>query len=230
MKYIIYKATFRNGKSYIGQTTTDLEVRMRNHRYKSLTMKSNLLFHNAIRKYGFESITWQVVKESSDWETMQNDEKEYIKSHRTQVPFGYNTTEGGRQPRFTDSTRKKLSEMKKGNRNYNFGKSHSSEHIKKISDGIKLAWLRDGVKEKFIKSRTGKHNKNEKETIEKMTRIKLKEVQKFSMKGEPLMVYKSIKEASKLTGILTSSISNVIGGRSKKAGGFIWKLKEKSYD
>lgn len=155
MKCIIYKATFRNGKSYIGQTTTDLKVRISNHLYKSLTKKSNLLFHNAIRKYGFENVTWKIIKESKNWDDMQEDEKSLIVLHGTRTPLGYNTTEGGGQLRHSDATKKKLSDMKKGNKNYNFGIKHTSEHIKRISDGVKSAWKREGVKEKFIKARTG---------------------------------------------------------------------------
>lgn len=52
-----------------------------------------------------------------------------------------------------------------------------------------------------------------------------KRIMKIDANGNLLKEYFNITEASKENAILPSSISNCIHGRSKSAGGFIWKLK-----
>ena len=55
---IIYKATFPNGKVYIGQTTKDLEMRKKRHyaQMKSSIKdkKDDSVLMRAFKKYGFE--------------------------------------------------------------------------------------------------------------------------------------------------------------------------------
>ena len=52
-----------------------------------------------------------------------------------------------------------------------------------------------------------------------------KQIIKMDANGNILKEYFNITEASKENGILQTSIANCIHGRSKSAGGFIWKLK-----
>ena len=52
-----------------------------------------------------------------------------------------------------------------------------------------------------------------------------KEVFQYSKNGQFIQKYKSIQEASDITGIKHCNISNTITGRQKTAGGFIWSLK-----
>jgi hypothetical protein len=54
---LIYKATNKiNNKSYIGQTTETLDIRIRRHLY-SIKTRRNYYFCNALRKYGKENFT-----------------------------------------------------------------------------------------------------------------------------------------------------------------------------
>jgi predicted GIY-YIG superfamily endonuclease len=49
---VIYKVTNRvNGKLYIGQTIGSLEKRKSAHISSALTIRNNIYFYNAIRKY-----------------------------------------------------------------------------------------------------------------------------------------------------------------------------------
>jgi hypothetical protein len=61
------------------------------------------------------------------------------------------------------------------------------------------------------------------------TRANLKRISKsiymHSIDGERLREFPSISAASKSEGIRAVSISSVIHGRSKSAGGYLWKLK-----
>ena len=50
-----------------------------------------------------------------------------------------------------------------------------------------------------------------------------KEVQQYSVDGELIAAYKSTVYASQVTGISGTSITNNLKGRSKTAGGYVWK-------
>ena len=90
MKGIIYKITNKvNGKSYIGQTRYSLEFRWRQHIHK----KDNTYFHNAIKKYGVENFSIEILEEC---EVSKLNEREifYIAKLNT-FKEGYNLTIGG---------------------------------------------------------------------------------------------------------------------------------------
>lgn len=55
---IIYTATNTvNGKMYIGQTKSSLNVRINQHKSDMLKLRDNTAFHKAIRKHFFEAFT-----------------------------------------------------------------------------------------------------------------------------------------------------------------------------
>lgn len=90
MKGIIYKITNKvNGKSYIGQTRYSLEFRWRQHIHK----KDNTYFHNALRKYGINNFSIEIIEEC---EISKLNEREifYIAKFNT-FKDGYNLTIGG---------------------------------------------------------------------------------------------------------------------------------------
>jgi group I intron endonuclease len=99
-----------NGKRYVGQTTTTLEERWRLHQ----KLKNCRLLHNAIQKYGSENFIVEAICQPPSIELMNEFEAEYIKRYCTLVPNGYNLTEGGRVPRHSEETRRKMSESHKG--------------------------------------------------------------------------------------------------------------------
>lgn len=87
MKGIIYKITNKvNGKSYIGQTRYTLEFRWRQHQHK----KDNTYFHNAIKKYGVDNFTLEILEEC-DVENLSSREIFYIAKYNT-FSNGYNLT------------------------------------------------------------------------------------------------------------------------------------------
>ena len=60
---IIYKATNKiNGKSYIGQTTKELDERIKGH----LNSNKNLYFHKALEKYSIDNFEWTILEECND--------------------------------------------------------------------------------------------------------------------------------------------------------------------
>jgi len=94
---LIYKHTFENGKSYIGYTSKSMDERLNEH-IMDAKRESQRRFHKAIRKYGSDSITSEIVEKNIvTEEDAKRKEKEYIKKFNTfgRESNGYNMTPGG---------------------------------------------------------------------------------------------------------------------------------------
>lgn len=96
----IYKWTNKiNGKIYIGQSV-NIENRRKKHIADSYYTKSNTYntaFHSAIRKYGEENFTFEVLCICQK-EELNVLEKFYIQKFNSILPNGYNMTDGGENP------------------------------------------------------------------------------------------------------------------------------------
>lgn len=93
---LVYKAELPNGKMYIGCTSADkLAHRIRGHKHKALKTDIQLPFYRAIRKYGWNSIKWDVIFETDSHQELLQKEIELIKRFDCKVPNGYNVTDGG---------------------------------------------------------------------------------------------------------------------------------------
>jgi len=102
----IYMLISPSGKCYIGKTIQDVLQRWKAHKRPSSNCPA---ISNAINKYGWENFTKSVI----DWapeNELDNLEQYYIKLHNSMAPNGYNLTEGGDGGRFSEETRKKVSD------------------------------------------------------------------------------------------------------------------------
>lgn len=146
---IVYKATNNiNNKVYIGITTKTLEHRKSIHKKDSKT--KDTYFYKAIRKYGFENFSWEVIDTASSIEELHQKEIAYIKQYDSfdNKEKGYNTTSGGGSLyQMTESERKARSERVKGKNNPMYGKpspmkgkQFSEEHKQKISLALKNSY------------------------------------------------------------------------------------------
>lgn len=124
---IIYKAVnIINGKSYIGQTVQLLNKRKSKHFYDSKKI-SNLIFHNAIRKHGWNNFTWAVLCECETKEELDEMEFHYIKQYNShKSDKGYNMTWGG------DGGFDHINNNK-GINHPRYGKTHTKQSRYKIS-------------------------------------------------------------------------------------------------
>ncbi len=153
---IIYKATnLINGKVYIGQTIKPLRKRKSNHAYDAKN-GSNLYFHKALRKYGIDSFTWQVVCICPNMNLLNEQEKYYILLYNS-MDKGYNLTNGGLNYTRTQETKNKI-------RKKLLGHPVSLKARKKMS--LYQQNMTDEHKDNIRKALTGK--KKLKETLEKI--------------------------------------------------------------
>ena len=97
----IYKITnLINGKVYIGQSI-NIEKRIKEHFYKAKCFGEtsyNSALHQAIRKYGEENFSWEILEECSIDE-IDDKERFYIEQYNSITPDGYNISEGGQKYR-----------------------------------------------------------------------------------------------------------------------------------
>lgn len=88
---VVYKAKFPNGKVYIGKSK-NLQDRIKKHRTSDKYYNTKI--SKAICKYGFESISWEIIFESDDNNIINQKEKEFIILFDS-IENGYNTSTGG---------------------------------------------------------------------------------------------------------------------------------------
>jgi group I intron endonuclease len=123
--HLVYKFTSPSGKSYIGQTR-NLRTRIAAHKSKS----GCIAFRDAISKYGFESFTQEILKDSLTLDEANYWEKFYISEYNSLVPNGYNLAAGGENSLHHEETKKKLSDKRKGSRMPESFKKALSEKMK----------------------------------------------------------------------------------------------------
>ena len=112
--YCIYKLTCSvTGKSYIGQTK-NYNQRLKKHRSGNSHGSGASAIGPAIKKYGFECFTHEllveglILEEANDWEPI------YIELYDTICPRGYNLRGGGHNGEHHIETKRKISERLKG--------------------------------------------------------------------------------------------------------------------
>ena len=114
---LIYTCTNTiNNKVYVGKTIRSLKHRINQH-VASVNRGSSTYFHNALRKYGSNKFSWDVIDGAISKEVLIEKEIHWIsKLKSSKKSFGYNITPGG--DGFTGihskQTRHKMSLLKRG--------------------------------------------------------------------------------------------------------------------
>lgn len=129
-----------NGKVYIGQSQ-NIEKRWIDH--KSFSKREVEVLYRAMRKYGIENFSLEVVEECSI-EELSDKERFYIGHYNSYIHAensnGYNMTLGGegtRGVKIKEETREKMRQRMLGGKNHNYGKPLSEEVKQKISKTVK---------------------------------------------------------------------------------------------
>jgi len=131
MHYIIYKTTNNcNGKYYIGQHITD--------NLDDGYIGSGVAMLKAIKKYGKDNFTRVILCYGDSQEDLNELEELAVDMSVVNDPMSYNLmTGGGSCGKRGKETRKKMSEVKKGEKNPNKGRTHTPEARQKMSEANK---------------------------------------------------------------------------------------------
>ena len=153
---IIYKVTNKvNGKIYVGQTINELSHRRRQHEnsYKYESTK-NGVFARAMKKYGKENFTWEVIDSASSIGELNEKEIYWIKELNTLVDngMGYNSNKGGLNGEHSETTKRKIGDAQRGDKNHMFGlrgvDNPTSRKVLNVTDNIHMIVLLNVQKRK----------------------------------------------------------------------------------
>lgn len=201
--YIIYLHKNKiNGKCYVGQTCQKPKARWgtNGNGYKQQTY-----FYRAIEKYGWDNFEHIILEENISEDKVDERESFWAGYYHALAPEGY-TLRVGSQNHYEGSEElwqiwSKASKEKWQN----------EEYRKKISKKRKEEWLDPNVRNICLKNldRTGKSWKARSRAVKCI---------------ETGIIYSSMREAERLTGIHYTNISLVCSGKRQTAGGFHWEI------
>lgn len=224
--YTVYKHTCPNGKVYIGITSMGVKRRWKG----GSGYIRNLYFYRAIKKYGWNNITHEILFEGLEKSEAEQREVELIAEYKSnQSEFGYNISNGGesigkhsaktiekqsrvhRRENLTAETIEKMRQAK-------LGKKQSAKSIEKRRQAILGSKHSEETKEKIRQAHLGmKYTEETKEKLRQGPSCKR------VLCVETGRIYTSISEAGRELMIDKACISRVVNGNQKKAGGFHWK-------
>lgn len=191
----IYKITNTiNNKSYIGQSI-NIASRWAEHKRLSAT-KDQRIIYRAIRKYGLENFTFEVLEECQEEEL--NNREIYWINFFDSFENGYNMTYGGDGSRKYDITAI-VESYKKTNNIVQTAKEFSC-HPTTVRNIIHSFGL------------YGKESQSK--PVEQIDPISL----------QVIKTYDSIREAAAALNVTQASMQRAINGRNTHSGGFYWRL------
>lgn len=159
----VYRATFPNGKVYIGATVLPLSKRRNSHYWNAYCDRqgvSSSKFCQAIREFGKKNIKWDILHKNVPISIMRHLEFDEIEVHDS-FKNGYNSSVDGRTNKgmiHTSQKRLKHSECMRGEKNPFFGKSHP-EYLKNAIYSKKIGMkMTIETRKKMSISRMGNKN------------------------------------------------------------------------
>lgn len=186
-------------------------------------------FSNAIKKYGWDNFQHEIIAENLTEDEAKNFEKVLISKLRSnERDFGYNITKGG------DGV---CGFGLHGELNPMYGKKHSEETLKKISQSRKGKCVGEDnpyygkhhskeIIDKILKSRSWYVPSEE--TIKRIAESNKKKVVQYDLENNNLIkIHKSAKDASDDLNIDKGSITKCCQHKRKSAGGYRWEYYEK---
>ena len=205
--YTVYLRTNTvNGKQYVGQTGN---FRKRQNAWNSLTQKyANHFLIEERARYGLDNFTTKVLAEVETQEEAWELEEHYIKELNTLYPNGYNISIEGR----TNSG------APKGKLNHRYGKKHTDETIRKMSE------VKKG------KKRSAETVRKMRESLTGIPNLKLsKQVLQIDIETDEIVAeFPSMAEVYRQLGFFQSTISKCCNNKQKTAYGYKWQYKKVS--
>ena len=214
---VIYSATNKeNNKIYIGATTNSLTSRKQDHIQKSNTGAGHD-FQQAIWTYGADNFNWKEVDTATTVTELAQKERYYIEKFDS-FNNGYNSDKGGgfKKPIYqytlTGDLVTTFDCLSDAAKTVHVDKKTISKiclSVNQTFDGYLWSYRFQEPYRPIIKDRRSK------------------EVLQLSTNNKLLATFNSIVEASKITGIHKSSIAKCCRNEREKAGGYIFKFKNK---
>lgn len=204
-KWCVYKHTNKNnGKVYVGITSLKPEKRWN----KGNGYKRCSLFYRAIQKYNWDGFKHEILFENLSEQDAINKEIELIEKYQSNnCNFGYNLASGGEGTTGVTPSENTLEKMRLNNTGENnpmFGKHHTGEARKIMSELKKGKKLSPEHREKLSEVRKGENNGNAKA-------VYCLELNK---------TFEYIELAAKELGVMGTHISACCKGKRKTTGGY----------
>ena len=197
MGYTVYKHTSPSGKVYIGITKRKPEYRWNKGKgYR----KDQLLFYRAIKKYGWDNFTHEILYTGLSEKDAKNIEISLIRQYKS-LGMSYNITDGGDGGRGLHNKRKKMSDETK----------------------LKMSKSRKGLLAGNKNPMYGRHETNPAYGKFGKEHPVSKKVYQYDLLGNFIKEWSCLSDVQRHLNILVTHITACCNGRQKTAGGYIWK-------
>lgn len=104
----IYKFThIESGRCYIGQTIQDPNQRRLEHIADSRYTSKEYHFHNALRKYGIDAFTFEVIDTASSIEELNLLEEKYVNQYDS-IKNGFNIRQAGGNKLHSEESKERM--------------------------------------------------------------------------------------------------------------------------
>lgn len=197
MGYTVYKHTSPSGKVYIGITKRKPEYRWNKGKgYR----KDQLLFYRAIKKYGWDNFTHEILYTGLSEKDAKNIEISLIRQYKS-LGMSYNITDGEDGGRGLHNKRKKMSDETK----------------------LKMSKSRKGLLEGNKNPMYGRHETNPAYGKFGKEHPASKKVYQYDLLGNFIKEWSCLSDVQRHLNILVTHITACCNGRQKTASGYIWK-------
>ena len=221
-----------NGKKYIGQSR-NLIKRWNHHKDEARHNRSTLLIHNAMREYGIDNFSFDILFECPI-DMLDVWESDMIRLYDTFVPNGYNIRDGKKG--ITEEERLKSSERMKENnpmknpdvvdkvRNKLKGTHHNRVTEYQIEVTKKRMKENNPMKNPEVVKKVSMKMTGRKQDKERVMRnSKHTNILQFSKDGKFIKKWDLVSDITKELGVDHCCIYAVLNGKQKTAGGYIWR-------
>ena len=222
----IYKITNQvNGKVYIGQSVR-IKQRWSQHKAEAKENRRNTLLYNAMRKYGIENFTFEVIEECSQ-EQLNEREIYWISYYDSfNKEKGYNMTPGGSEPSKANPQEicdlwdqgycvSDIYEKLEGKVGHTTIQNYLQEYTNYSSAESNR---RGGIKAHNKAVESGKFQN----VLDNKHERSYESVKQYDLWGNYIATYSSQAEAERQTGINRETIGWVMHGKRQQAGGYQW--------
>lgn len=230
----IYKLTSPSGKIYIGQSI-NFKKRLQSYYNNHNHLQEQRRLYNSFQKYGVDRHKFDIIEYT---ELLDERELYWGEYYNVLGKNGLVCRLGHGKGKLSQETKDRISMSLKGNK-------QSKETVEKrrlkligreISD-LERINKREGKLKQYQESpmnwgdkiSKSKQNSNYKRTVEtnRLTGDNNKKpILQYDKNMNLIKEYKSATDAMKETGIKNDNISHCLRGKSKSAGGFMWKYKK----